>query len=108
MSVDIEHLDTATMSQETKQDNVRLLCQSLLLENMVFDKTFQRYEFRITVHRLFDDMCSRTPAQTSPQRLLLEPLTELHSVPHFEMTSTANAEYCNRIAAQVSRKGPTT
>lgn len=115
MSVDFDRLNTAhrVKSQEDKpcyviaSNDLQLLCQSLLISHTVINSIFWYYQFRITIHRMFDDMLSSNPVQTSPQRRLLEPLTVLHSVAYFEITGPANTEYCASIAAQVSRIAPT-
>lgn len=115
MSVDFDRLNTAhrVKNQEDKpcyviaSNDLQLLCQSFLISHTVLHSIFWYYQFRVTIHRMFDDMLSNTPAQTSPQRRLLEPLTVLHSVAHFEIAGPANTEYCASIAAQVSRIAPT-
>ena len=115
MSVDIDRLSTPlrVKSQEDKScyviasTDVQLLCESLLIQHTVISGIFKKYEIRITIHRMFDDMLTKIPAQNSPQRHLLEPLTTLHSVSHFRIAGPANSDYCASIAAQVSRVGPT-
>lgn len=115
MSVDIDRLNTPmrVKSQEDKpcyviaSTDVQLLCESLLIQHIVFSGVFKDYEIRITIHRMFDDMLNKVPAQNSSQRHLLEPFTTLHSVPHFSIAGPANTDYCASIAAQVSRVGPT-
>lgn len=56
---------------------------------------------------MFDDIHGKIPGQPSPQQRLLEPFTELHSVPHFEIAGPADTGHCASIAAQVSRMAPT-
>lgn len=115
MSVEFDHLNTAmrSKSQEDKScyviasEDLELLCQSLLIQDTIIGKVFQRHEFKIIIYRMLDDMLSKVPAQNSPQRRLLEPFTVLHGVPHIKIVGPANTEYCASITAQVSRMGPT-
>lgn len=116
MSVDFDRLNTRsrTKNQDDKPcyviaaSDVELLCQSLLFEHMVVQNNILNIgEFKVTIHRMCDDMLSKIPARNSPQRRLLEPFTVLHSVPHFKIAGPANTEYCASIAARVSRTGPT-
>lgn len=115
MSVDFERLNTSprVKSQENKpcyviaSTDVKLLCETFLIQHIVISGVFQHYVFRITIHRMFDDMLSKIPAEKSPQRRLLEPFTVLYGIPHFRIAGPANTEYCAGIVAQVSRIGPT-
>lgn len=115
MSVDFSRLNTplGVKSQEENlcyiivSDDVQLLCQGFLLQHTVGSGIFKYCQFKVTIHCMLDDMLSKNPAQTSPQRRLLEPFTVLHSVPHFKIAGPANTEYCASIAAQVSRMAPT-
>lgn len=115
MSVDIDLLNTPLRVKREEEKpcyvlastDVQLLCECLMIQHTVFSGIFHKYEIRITVHRMFDDMLDKIPAQNSPQRHLLEPFTILHSVPYFKIAGPANTDYCNSIAAQVSRVGPT-
>lgn len=114
MSVNFDRLNTALRikSQEDEpcyviaSTDLQLLCQSLLIQHTVIGSVFKHYEFRVTIHRMCDDMLSKTPAQTSSQRRLLEPFTVLHGVSHFAITGPANTEYCASIIEQVSRMAP--
>lgn len=89
-------------------DDLRLFCHGLLVQQYIFSDQLQYLAFKITVHRMFDDMLTSNPAQPSAQRRLLEPFTVLHSIPQFKITGTANLEYCAKVAAKMSRVPPTT
>ena len=115
MSVDLDRLNTPLGVKSQKEnlcyiiasDDVQLLCQSFLIQHTVISGIFKHCQFKVTIHCMLDDMLSKNPAQTSPQRRLLEPFTLLHSVPRFKIAGPANTEYCASIAAQVSRMAPT-
>ena len=87
-------------------DDIRLLCQSLLIHPIFMSDIYGHLMFRITVHRLFDDTLSHNVSPSSPQRRLLEPFTVLHSVPRFEIAGSVNSKYCASIATRVSRAAP--
>ena len=118
MSVDIDRFDRPNgaariKSQEDKpcyviaSNDLELLWECLLISHNGVTHFLQRYIFRIRIHRMFDDVLCKNPAQNSPQRRLLEPFTVLHSVPHCEIAGPANTEYCASIATRISRMPPT-
>ena len=112
MSVDLDRLNNTSGLRATcwiiALDDLQLLCHVLLYYHYItYGSLFQHYEFRITVHRLFDYMLNPPSTGSSFARRLLEPFTVLHSVPHFEIAGPINGEYCANIVAQVYRRAPT-
>ena len=112
ISVNIDRLNSTNEQQSNScyviaSDDLQLLCQGLCAQDAFVGNIFRTCEIKITIHRMFDDMLTKNPASASPQRRLLEPFTDLHSVRHFEIAGPANTEYCASIAAQVSRVAPT-
>ena len=116
MSVDLDRLNNASGLKLWRReicwiialDDLQLLCHVLLYHRCIaYDSFFQHYEFRITVHRLFDYMLNPPSTGSSFARRLLEPFTVLHSVPNFQIAGPINKEYCANIVAQVSRRAPT-
>lgn len=114
MSVELD-LDSTISIERTEEnrvyviasDDLRLFCHGLLMLHYNLSDCLQYLVFKVTVHRMFDDMLTNNPARTSAQHRLLEPFTVLHSIPQFEITGTANLEYCAQVAAKVSRVPPT-
>ena len=116
MSAELIHLDSNISIQRTEEiqvyiiasDDLRLFCYGLVLQHSTLGECLHQYlAFKIIVHRMFDDMLTSNPARLSAQRRLLEPFTLLHSISQFEITGTANLEYCAKISAKVSCVCPT-